>query len=47
MTTIPASTSPSLSTHLTALGMGIALLCGATVALIGGTGLALWIAGIH
>lgn len=45
MTTLSAP--ESLSTHLTAVGMGIVLLCGATVSLIGGTGLALWIAGIH
>ena len=39
--------SASLSTHFAALGMGISLLCAGAVALIGGTGLALWIAGIH
>jgi hypothetical protein len=39
--------SASLTTHFAALGMGISLLCAATVTLIGGTGLALWIAGVH
>lgn len=37
----------SLSTHFAALSLGLGLLCAGTVALIGGTGLALWIVGIH
>lgn len=47
METIMTTAAASLTTHLAALSMGLSMLCAGTLAVIGGTGLALWIAGIH
>lgn len=41
-----AAAETSAFAELTALGMGLSILCVGTVALIGGTGLMMWVFGL-